>query len=307
MADDELKCPSCGAKVYLADAQCLSCGARLDEGKLAAPGGTVQEANGAAAAASEDVPAIVVTWARVRAALFLSFAAWQLFWPLYSLTTRTAIKAVLALALPPWSTWGTPVRPLSGEWWAALGLGLFLAAGVVPSLVRYWRQSKQADAAAREEGASARRQAAGAARAREEQEAHATTEAREGSAALDDADAGAADQREPRPHYRRRQVAAFKRQFHIRGMVHQIGTEVWVGTGLLLASALEYYGHGEDSPMAHMVSEYTGIVMIAWMVAYPVFVLLSARCPACGRNMFLSRPMSRGLPSPCPHCGLHFR
>lgn len=40
---DQLPCPSCGAPVYVTDAQCLSCGLQLDEGhaaELAAPAAT---------------------------------------------------------------------------------------------------------------------------------------------------------------------------------------------------------------------------------------------------------------------------
>ncbi len=33
-SNQELRCPRCGAKIYLADSECLSCGARLDEGQL---------------------------------------------------------------------------------------------------------------------------------------------------------------------------------------------------------------------------------------------------------------------------------
>ncbi len=32
----ELKCPKCGAKIFYTDAQCLSCGARLDQGRIVA-------------------------------------------------------------------------------------------------------------------------------------------------------------------------------------------------------------------------------------------------------------------------------
>ena len=32
--NEQLQCPQCGARIYLTDAQCLSCGATLDEGRL---------------------------------------------------------------------------------------------------------------------------------------------------------------------------------------------------------------------------------------------------------------------------------
>lgn len=35
MASSDLKCPACGERVFASDQQCLSCGARLDEGRIA--------------------------------------------------------------------------------------------------------------------------------------------------------------------------------------------------------------------------------------------------------------------------------
>ncbi len=48
MASSDLKCPACGEKVFASDQQCLSCGARLDEGRLA---------GAAAPTAASDEPA----------------------------------------------------------------------------------------------------------------------------------------------------------------------------------------------------------------------------------------------------------
>lgn len=53
MASDreELKCPACGASIYRSDDQCLNCGARLDEGRLAGA-----EPAAAEAAADAEMP-----------------------------------------------------------------------------------------------------------------------------------------------------------------------------------------------------------------------------------------------------------
>ena len=37
MADDELKCPKCGEKVYATDDRCMGCGVVLDTGELVPP------------------------------------------------------------------------------------------------------------------------------------------------------------------------------------------------------------------------------------------------------------------------------
>jgi len=41
---EELKCPACGARIYRSDVQCLNCGARLDEGRLAGSQAAVADA-----------------------------------------------------------------------------------------------------------------------------------------------------------------------------------------------------------------------------------------------------------------------
>ena len=53
MATSDLKCPACGEKVFASDQQCLSCGARLDAGRLA--GAEVPAAATDEAAAAPEV------------------------------------------------------------------------------------------------------------------------------------------------------------------------------------------------------------------------------------------------------------
>ncbi|MEA3401818.1 MAG: DUF6159 family protein [Armatimonadota bacterium] len=51
--EKELTCPACGARIYKGDHQCLSCGARLDEGRLV---GEAAEGAGRAGAAEPEMP-----------------------------------------------------------------------------------------------------------------------------------------------------------------------------------------------------------------------------------------------------------
>ncbi|MCD6360741.1 MAG: hypothetical protein J7M38_07730 [Armatimonadetes bacterium] len=68
MSPDELRCPACGARIFKSDQQCLSCGAKLDEGKLVGAATPVTEVIEATAGA-EAAPGPEVAYDIGRAAL----------------------------------------------------------------------------------------------------------------------------------------------------------------------------------------------------------------------------------------------
>jgi len=55
---EELRCPACGARIYRSDDQCLSCGARLDEGRLAGSQAAAVDAEMPPRAAEPETPGV---------------------------------------------------------------------------------------------------------------------------------------------------------------------------------------------------------------------------------------------------------